>query len=55
MRSRPIKTWNVREILDMSKLLVNQKDCNPDISKWDVSLATSFVRIITLMSSVSSI
>ena len=37
-----IKDWNTSEITDMSLLFYN-RNCNPDISGWDVSKVTNFV------------
>jgi hypothetical protein len=41
--NRPIEDWNTLEILDMSNVFREKTSCNPNLSKWDVSMVTTFV------------
>jgi hypothetical protein len=41
--NRPIESWEVSKILDMSYLFYDIADCNPDIGNWNVGKVTIFV------------
>jgi hypothetical protein len=41
--NRPIESWNVSQISNMSFLFLSKENCNPNIAEWDVSKVTEFV------------